>query len=293
MAIKRGWTLTVCTTTAVGDVARIAISCNRRANVQVMIETGMNRSGAPLDQATNVIEAILAQPALKLSAVATHFACSETPNDPLNKEQLARFTTKLQGLPRHVTRHAANSGAVFFHRESHLDMVRPGISLYGIDPTCKPVYDRALRPAMKWTAPLLLVRDVPRGAAVGYGQKWTADRDSRVGLIPIGYADGYLRSFSNTASVMLHGRAAKVVGVVSMDMTTIDLTDHPHAAPGDEVTVLDDDPLSPCSVYALAKLAETIPYEIFCRIGTRSPRIAVDPSDDDALAYMNSDADED
>jgi len=158
-------------------------------------------------------------------------------------------------------------------------MVRPGISLYGIDPTGKPSLDRPLRPVMRWTAPLVGIRDLRQGETVGYGQTWTADRPTRIGLVPIGYADGYSREFSNRGVMLVHGCSAPVVGRVSMDLTTIDLAQVPMAGVGDEVTILDDDPLSAASVYKLAKWANTIPYEIFCRIGSRIRRVAVDPAD--------------
>src|SRR5207248_1625780 len=142
-----------------------------------------------------------------------------------------------------------------------------------------PTIDRSLRPVMRWTAPLIGIRDVPRGGTVGYNQIWTADRDTRVGLVPVGYADGYQRAFSNRGVMLINGCPAPVVGRVSMDLTTIDLSQVPMACIGDEVTLLDSDPLSAASVYQLAKWADTIPYEIFCRIGSRVRRVAVDPMD--------------
>jgi alanine racemase len=159
-------------------------------------------------------------------------------------------------------------------------MVRPGISLFGIDPTLSPSLDRPLRPAMKWTAPLLSVREIQAGSGIGYDHTFTAPRDMRVGLVPVGYADGYLRSFSNKAVMLLDNAICPVIGRVSMDMTTIDVSAAAHATVGDEVTLLDNDPLSPASVYELAKHAETIPYEIFARIGPRVRRVAIDPADD-------------
>jgi alanine racemase len=120
---------------------------------------------------------------------------------------------------------------------------------------------------------------VKKGTGVGYGQTWQAERDTRVGLVPVGYADGYPRCYSNKAMVMVHGRPARVVGRISMDLTTVDLGDVPHATVGDEVTLLDPDPLSPASVYALARWADTIPYEVLCRIGPRVKRVAVEPED--------------
>src|SRR5204863_2447720 len=113
----------------------------------------------------------------------------------------------------------------------------------------------------------------------GYGHTWTTPRDSRIGLVPVGYADGYARLLSNRSAMLVHGMKAPVVGQISMDLTTIDLSEIPQANLGDEVTVIDDDPLSPASAYAVAKHAETITYEVLCRIGTRVRRIGVEPVD--------------
>jgi alanine racemase len=278
-AIRSGWTLTICSAAAAGDVGRIAMAMDRRARVQVMIDTGMTRMDAAPRDLGSILEAVDAQPSLQLSGLCTHFASSEAAGDPFNAEQLRRFTRSIAALPRKrklPMLHAANSAAVFFHPDAHLDMVRPGLSLYGVDPTLRPRVARSLRPVMKWVAPILMIKSVARGTGVGYNQTWTAERDSRIGLVPVGYADGYLRCFSNRARMMVHGRPAPVAGRVSMDVTAIDLTDLPEAQPGDEAIVLDSDPLSPASVYELAKLAQTIPYEIFCRVGQRVRRVMVD-----------------
>jgi alanine racemase len=130
---------------------------------------------------------------------------------------------------------------------------------------------------------------VKAGRTVGDGQTFAAPRDLRVGLVPVGYADGYLRALSNRGVMMVDGAACPVVGRVSMDLTTIDLSNAPHATVGDEVTVLDDDPLSPASAYALAKAADTIPYELFTRIGPRVRRVAVAPEDAQILPAAESD----
>ncbi len=282
-AVKSGWVLTLCSPAAANDVARIAQNVGKRASVQIMVDTGMRRSGVNLDHLDELILRIESHLSLRLSGLGTHFATSEEPENPLNEEQLKRFREStdlfVRDAERTIKRHAANSGAIFFLKDSHLDMVRPGISLYGIDPTGKPNIDRPLRPVLKWTAPLIGIREVKRGAAVGYGQTWHAKHDSRIGLVPIGYADGYLRRFSNKAAMIVHGRPCNVAGNVSMDMTTIDLTEAPNARVGDEVTILDNDPLSPVSAYALAKWAETIPYEIISRIGPRVRRVPVNPTD--------------
>lgn len=282
-AVRRGWILTVCNSSAADDVARVALACGVRARVQVMIDTGMTRSGVCAEKFVDLWAAIASRPSLRLAGLCTHFANAEDPESAFTAEQLRGFracTDSVVAAQRgRITRHAANSAAAFLHSDSHFDMVRPGLALYGVDPTLAPSLDRALRPALKWTAPLVGIKDVRKGTCVGYAQTWEADRDTKVGLVPVGYADGYPRCFSNRALVLVQGRRAPVVGRVSMDLTTIDLGDVPGARVGDEVTLLDSDPLSPVSVYALAKWGDTIPYEVFCRIGARVRRVAVDPED--------------
>ncbi len=290
-AIRHGWVLTVCSPSAADDIARVAVAAECRANVQIMLDTGMTRSGADADDAESLVRKVLDQPALRLHGLCSHFACSEEPDHPANASQLAVFqklsnpwTDPARCDGRRIVRHIANSGAVFNARHAHFDMVRPGIALYGIDPTCRPDVHRKLRPALRWTAPLVMVRDVPAGVSVGYGQTWTAPRATRLGLIPVGYADGYMRAFSSAAKVMIHGRPAPVVGRVSMDLITVDLGEHPQTHIGDEVTLLDSDPLSPASAYALSAIGGTIPYELFCGIGARMHRVAVDDPQPAAVA---------
>jgi alanine racemase len=286
LAIQSGWTLTVCSFSAIDDLARIAQSIGRRAHVQVMVDTGMTRSGIRPGEVDEILRKIETRPSLRLVAICSHFASSEVAAHPF-KQATDDYAAYHNGK---MLRHIANSGGVFFTPASHLDMVRPGISLLGIDPTGRPNTDRPLRPALKWTAPLVAIHDVKAGCSVGYNQAWVAPKDTRIGVVSIGYADGYSREFGNRAVMMLGNRQLPVVGRVSMDFTTIDLTNAPHTVVGDEVTVLDNDPISPCSVYRLAEIAKTIPYEVFCRIGPRVVRVGVDPEDpapaDDQAAQL-------
>jgi alanine racemase len=286
-AIRSGWWLTVASPTAADDVARIATAIGKRAHLHIMVDTGMNRAGVSPDQLDTLLERIRDRSALRLAGLYTHFANAEDGDHPFNVEQLASFLDKTDticdGGNARITRHAANSGAIFLMPPSHLDMVRPGLSLYGIDPQNKPSIDRPLKPVLRWTAPLIGIRDVPRGQTIGYGQTWKAEKDTRVGLVPIGYADGYPRAFSNRAQMQLHDCPAPVLGRVSMDFTTIDLSKVPMSSIGDEVVVMDSDPLSVVSVYRLADWANTIPYEVITRIGPRVKRVAVDPVDGEEI----------
>jgi alanine racemase len=283
LAIHSGWTLTLCSLPAVDDVSRIASQIGKRAHVQVMVDTGMTRSGIRPGEVDEILRRIETRPALRLIGIASHFASSEVADHPFTQQQLDWFKKSTDAYAAHyagkMLRHIANSGGVFFTPASHLDMVRPGISLLGIDPTGQPNTDRPLRPALKWTAPIVAIHDVLAGQSVGYNQTWVADRDTKIGVIPIGYADGYSREFGGRAVMTLNHRQLPVVGRVSMDFTTVDLSAVPSAVVGDEVTVLDNDPIAPNSVYRLAEIAQTIPYEVFCRIGPRVTRVGVEPEE--------------
>lgn len=278
-AISRNWILTLTSKSAADDLARVATVWNARASVQVMIDTGMARAGIGVARAAELLEKASSWPSLRMVGVLTHFVESEIPGSPTTTQQLADFNSLTQSLAGKVTRHAANSGGIFFVPDSHFEMVRPGISLYGVDPTCKPALDRKLRLVGKWVAPLAGIRDVPQGTGVGYGHTWKAERDTRIGLVPVGYADGYPRMLSNWGTMIVNNRKAPVVGNVSMDLITIDLRECPDARIGDNVTIMDNDPLSPASVYQMAEFAHTIPYEILTRIGNRVKRVPVDPAE--------------
>lgn len=278
-AIRMGWILTLCSPSGAEDVSRIATSIGKRAAVQIMVDTGMTRSGVSPEELGDVIETINARASLRLMGLATHFSCAEDAGGEVTGQQLALFRQSADWCATRITGkvllHAANSAGVFFRPEAHLDMVRPGIALYGIDPTLSPSSERVLKPALKWTAPLVQIHGVDGGTAVGYGQTWRAPGDTRIGVVPVGYADGYPRCLSNRGVMMVQGVPCPVVGRVSMDLVTIDLANCPNAVLGDEVIIIDSDPLSPASVYEVARAAGTIPYEITAGIGQRIHRVAV------------------
>jgi alanine racemase len=172
--------------------------------------------------------------------------------------------------------HAANSAAVIDMPQTHLDMVRPGLAIYGYQSSEEMHSRPELRPALRLVARVMQIKDVPSGASCGYGLTYAFDRPSRLALVPVGYADGYLRYFSNRATMYVAGGYAPVRGRVSMDQTILDVTDIPTAAVGDEVEIISRDPSQPHSVENLAQLARTIPYEITCLLGERVRRILVE-----------------
>ena len=213
---------------------------------------------------------------LRLAGLYTHFANGEGPRPPAD-DRAAGDVPRQDRRDRRRRRRPADPP----RRRQRGDVLHPpgptstwsarAWRCTASTPRASRAWTDPLRPALRWTAPLVGLRDVPAGGSVGYGQTWRAERPTRVGLVPVGYADGYARAYGNRAVTLVHGSVAPVVGRVSMDLMTIDLSQVPSAAVGDEVTLLDDDPLSVCSVYRLAEWAETIPYEVLSRIGPPRP----------------------
>lgn len=271
-------TLTVVTAEEVADVAKSARRVGADARLHVMIDTGMCRSGIGCAEAPALAEAIRSQGALKLTGLYTHLATADEADKTFAREQLARFAQVVSacGGRRGVTLHAANSAGTIDLPESHLDMVRPGIAVYGYQPSAQMHNSPPLRPSLRLWGRLMQVKDVPPGSRCGYGLTYTFEKPGRTGLVPVGYADGYLRALSNLATMRIRGRDVPVRGRVSMDQVIIDLTDLPEAQVGDEVEIISPDPAAPHSVENLARLADTIPYEITCRLGRRVRRVLVD-----------------
>ncbi len=237
--------------------------------VEVKIDTGLTRLGISQEEAAGFIGSLAAQ----VTGVYSHFADPE--DDPaFTRMQLKRFLRATAGLdcPRHIS---ASAGLRF--PEAHLDAVRIGLALYGVTPCREVDY---VEPVLSWKARLLTIRDVPKNRSIGYGRSFVTYQKSRIGVLAVGYADGYNRLFSNRGQVLVRGHLAPIVGRISMDLTTVDLTEIPPAQVGDEVVLLEDKAHSPISAAALAKTLGTISYEVLTRIGPRVDRFytALNPS---------------
>ncbi len=275
--IARKVTLTIAGFDEVACVAEAARSAGAVADVHVKLDTGMTRSGILAEQAPRMLAAIAEHDSIRLGGLYTHFAAADEPDASFAAEQFDRFgrAVKACGSPK-VMLHAANSAATIALPYTHLDMVRPGIALYGYAPSDALRGRVALRPSLRLTGKLMQTKDVPAGTSCGYGLAYRFERPSRVGLVPVGYGDGYLRCLSNRAQMRVAGGWAPVRGRVAMDQTIVELTDIPSAKVGDEVEIISPDPGAPNSVANLARLAGTIPYEITCLLGARVRRVLVD-----------------
>ena len=273
--IKQEVTQTVMSSSALVSIQESAARVGKMAQVHLKVDTGMGRLGVPARQAGALIEAIQAAEGVRLSGIYTHFATADDTDKTAAFEQLSCFKEILPNDGGLVC-HAANSAATIDLPETHFDLIRPGIAVYGCLPSDGIQNKVALKPCMEVSAKLIATKHIPKGGRSGYGLTCEYKRDSRVGIVPVGYGDGYLRCFSSTAVVRINGAEAPVCGSVSMDQITVDLTDIPSAQVGDKVEVVSADPAAPNCVENLARIAGTVPYEITCGLGSYIRHVLVD-----------------
>ncbi len=276
--IARNVTFTVASESEVPAISQAAAAVGTPARVHVKIDTGMNRSGVPAEKAAALVRLIREQGDIRLEGLYTHFATADEADKTFARRQFNLFeeTVEKCGPRENLTLHTANTAAIIDLPETHLDMVRAGIGVYGYQPSGEMLNHLPLRPSLRLTGPIMQIKTVPAGSKCGYGLTHEFTRTSRIGLVPIGYADGYFRSLSNRSVVRVAGCDSPLCGRVSMDQIIIDLTDIPDAEVGDEVEIISPRPDAPNSVESLARLAGTIPYEVTCRLGPRITRTAVD-----------------
>jgi alanine racemase len=269
-------TPTLSTPSAARALEQAAAARGVRLHCHLKIDTGMHRLGFRHDNLRRTLPAVLASPHLAIDAVYTHFATADDLDHPLFAEQQARFERAwaelLQlGLHPLTARHAANSAALLRDERVWLDLVRPGLLLYGVVP---PPLANALdlRPALRLVSRVVAVKGLRPGDAVGYGARYVAREPRTIAVVPAGYADGLDVRLAGRGVVLLRGRRAPVVGSVCMDMMMIDVTGLP-AEPGDEVVILGSQDGDRIDVNEMAAAVGTIPYELLCRVGTRIERV--------------------
>ena len=276
--IRRRVTLTVVAPEELAAVAKAARRAGAEAAVHVKVDTGMGRSGVLPEDAPALVDRARREAGVRLEGLYTHFASADEADKSSARRQLARFldVAERAGGRERLTLHAANSAAAIDLPEGRLDMVRPGIAVYGCQPSDQMHTKLPLRPALRLTGRLMQRKLLPAGHKCGYGLTYTFPAETPIGLVPVGYADGYPRDLSNRSVMRIRGRDVPVRGRVSMDQVIVELTAVPDAAVGDEVEVISNDPAAPHSVEALARLCGTIPYELTCRLGARARRVLVD-----------------
>jgi alanine racemase len=239
-----------------------------RGGVGLHVDTGMNRLGLSLDE-TAAVAMRMQTEHHGLALLMSHFACADQPQHPLNDQQIRQFR-EIRTLFRGIPGSLANSSGIFLDQSAFCDMVRPGAALYGVNPT--PGKPNPMKPVIELQCRVLQVRSVPRNAAVGYGATWTAKRASRIAVVAAGYADGILRAAAATEREAIVARTrCRIVGRISMDLLTVDVTDLPDNAVrrGTLVTLIGGE----LGVDAVGAQAGTIGYEVLTSLGTRYHRV--------------------
>jgi alanine racemase len=253
-----------------------AATLGRTAHVHLKIDTGMERIGVHWYSAAKLLEESLRCPHVKVDGVFSHFASADSADLGYARLQLERFLEVLDFYRAHSlpvpTRHIASSGAVLQLPEARLDMVRPGVLLYGAYPAPHLARTIAVGPALRWTSQVVYFKVVQPGAGVSYGSTWTAETQVRVVTLPVGYGDGYMRSMSGHAQVAIRGRRYPVVGRICMDQVMVNVG-WDSAWNGDEVCLLGGDGEAAIAIEEMAGWAGTIPHEILTSINTRVPRV--------------------
>lgn len=273
-----GLTPTISTPGAARAVEAAAREQGVRLRYHLKIDTGMHRLGFRHDNLGRTVAHLLGSPHLALEGVYTHFATADDAAHPLMEAQRNRFEEALGRLyemgARPRVRHAANSAALLRDARVWYDLVRPGLLLYGVVPPPMAA-TLPLRPALTLRSRLVALKGLRPGDSVGYGATFTADRPCTIGVVPAGYADGIDPRLAGRGWVLVRGRRAPIVGAISMDMMTIDVSDLT-ARTGDEVVILGsqgDGAESRIDVREMAATVGTIPWETLCRVGTRIERI--------------------
>lgn len=261
-------------------LSKAAVKLCRSAKIHVKLDTGMTRVGFMPDQ--GAIQSILELgklPGLMIEGLFTHFASADETERDYTTMQFERYMnvcSELVKLGVHIPlRHVCNSAGIMQYPQMHLDMVRPGIILYGLYPSQEVDREKiSLKPAMTLKANVILVKDVEPGTCISYGRTFRTSRPSKIATVPIGYADGYTRLLSNKGRMLVNGEYAPVVGRICMDQCMIDVTDLKHEVHvGDEVVIFGSQNGACISVDEVAADIGTISYEMICIIGKRIPRV--------------------
>lgn len=270
---RHGFAITISSSDFADAIASHAPGLAIDAHVEV--DTGMGRTGVSEEGAFDEIRRIAVAPGVRLRGLYTHFPVSDSDAE-YTRAQVARFIElvarlRASGIDVPLI-HSANSAAVDGVRESHMDMIRPGLLAYGLHPTgASPGVD--VEPIMSWKTRIVRVRRVPAGKTISYARSFTTARESVIGVVPVGYGHGYPLHLSGRGFMLVSGSRVPIVGRVTMDMTMVDLTDLPAIpVPGDEVVLVGTQERETLTFHDLASWGDTICYEVMCGISKRVPR---------------------
>lgn len=264
-------------------LSKSARDCSRKLRIHIKVDTGMGRLGLlaqelPGTSRVDEVEAIAGLPAVEIEGLFTHFATADSADTSHAELQLQRFRELLRALVDRgleiPIRHAANSAALIHLPDSHLDMVRPGIATYGLQPSSQWRRDGLdLRPALQWKTRVIHLKQVPAGFGVSYGITYRTSKPTTLATVAVGYADGLNRALSSRGQMLAGGRRAPIVGRICMDLTLLDVGEVPGVSVGDEVVILGRQKEQVLTAEDLATTLDTINYEIVTSISGRVPRV--------------------
>ena len=248
----------------------------KRLNIHINIDTGMGLTGIPHTEAFRQIELLSLKKNIRIDGIFTIFSAADKKDKSFSKEQINKFKSVIEKLKKagieHGVIHAANSAALLNIPESYFDMVRTGSSLYGFYPSKETEKSCKIYPVMSLYSKISVVRELKKGESVGFGRTFTAKRDTSIATIPIGYADGFKRHFSNNFSVLIKGKYYQQIGNVSMDRIAFNV-ENDKILQGEKVVLLGKVRNEEITVWDWAERFNSIPYEITCTIGQRIPRL--------------------
>ncbi len=256
-----------------------ATRMKKQLPVHVKVDTGMGRIGVRPEDALQLLNQIRGLQGVVVEGIYTHFSSAED-NPQLSGRQLKTFRSVLGSLDQKIpVVHANNSGGLLFERKGMFNAVRPGLLVFGVIPPAQRKMSsslkRHLRPALSWKCQVSLVKEIPKGTSLSYGQTFTASKRMRVATVTAGYGDGYLRAGSNRAEVLIGGQRCKVLGRITMDQMIVDVSGVPSARAGDEVVLIGNQRNNQITANELAHWFGTVPWEVLTAITYRVPRIYI------------------
>lgn len=272
--------ITLCSIEVADALNAFAGVLHKRAMVHVKVDTGMGRVGVPWEDAAGFYRHVARLPNIAVRGIYTHFARADEADKKYTHLQLERFQSVLtilrnEGYPIPLT-HCANSGAILDTPESFLDMVRPGIMIYGYYPSGEVSRSIDLKPALSLYSRINFLKHVAPGTPLSYGGKHIVRKETRIASVTIGYGDGYSRILSGKSYALIGGRRFPVVGLICMDQILVDVGLEAAVQLGDRVTLIGSDGSDSITALSIADTLGTIPYEVFCQISPRVPRIYVE-----------------
>lgn len=263
-------------------LAQTASKLGKKAKIHIKIDTGMSRIGiSPDDTGLEFVKKALSYESIIVEGAFTHFARADEKDKSFAKKQLDRVSQFLNRIEEQLgysipVKHCSNSAGIIEFREANMDMVRAGISLYGLWPSAEVRRDViSLRPVLSLKSRIVYIKQVEKGVPVSYGGTYVTEKSMRIATIPIGYGDGYPRALSNKGYVLIHGQKAPIVGRICMDQFMVDIDNIPHAAEGDEVTLIGQDQDACITMEELGNISGKFNYEFVCGLSKRIPRVYI------------------